>query len=210
MLVDPYQTRDAARLARYRQYLDFYDGAQWERARLPTERRITSNYARALVRKVVSYLFPEPPTFSANPDRESGRGTRRAMRIAERWRTALVLAVTAGLVLLLGFALNRPDQAGFVLLPAFWATYVAAGYLLHNRWALLVPVLAVALMTIPGYLGSARRFPEVDQLLLLRGVIRGTLTTDCVIAAGLVALGAGLYRLAARQRSPRRSAVGRD
>ena len=42
--------RDAARLARYREYLDFYEGRQWLGRPLPQERRLTVNYARTLVR----------------------------------------------------------------------------------------------------------------------------------------------------------------
>lgn len=77
-LADPFATRDAARRARYREYLDFYQGRQWLGRPLPTERRLTANYARALVRKCISYLFPEPPVFSVVPDRESAAGQRRA------------------------------------------------------------------------------------------------------------------------------------
>jgi hypothetical protein len=34
---------------------------------MPQERRLTINYVRALIRKSVSYLFPEPPTFAVAP-----------------------------------------------------------------------------------------------------------------------------------------------
>lgn len=60
---DPYATRDAARRQRYREYLAFYQGDQWEGRPLPNETRIVVNYARTLVRKAISYLFPEPVTF---------------------------------------------------------------------------------------------------------------------------------------------------
>ena len=130
------------------------------------------------------------------------------MHVSEGWRSALVLGATAVLILALGFVLNLPDQAGFLFLPVYWATYVVAGYLLHNRWALVVPALTVVLMTIPNYLGPARRFPDMDRLFLLRSVIRNTITGEGVVAAGLVALGVGLY-VVARGRASRRGAPQR-
>ena len=53
--------RDVARLARYGQYLAFYEGDQWLGSPRPGERRITANYVRALIRKSVSYMFADPP-----------------------------------------------------------------------------------------------------------------------------------------------------
>lgn len=73
-------TREAARLARYREYLDFYEGRQWVGRPLPGERRLTVNYTRALVRKVVSYLFPEPVTFTVLPDGPNAAARERARR----------------------------------------------------------------------------------------------------------------------------------
>jgi hypothetical protein len=55
---------DHDRLARYRQYLDFYQGNQWDRPPRPGETRLTVNYARALVRKLASFVFSQPVTFS--------------------------------------------------------------------------------------------------------------------------------------------------
>src|SRR4051812_30744713 len=76
---DPHSARNAARLSRYKQYLDFYAGAQWEKRPLPGERRLTSNYARALVKKAVFYLFPDPVTFSVvGEGRQSARAEARA------------------------------------------------------------------------------------------------------------------------------------
>ena len=77
---DPWATRDAARRARYRELLDFYEGRQWLGKPLPGERRLTANYARALVRKGVSYLFPEPVIFSAVPDGADEAAQTRAQR----------------------------------------------------------------------------------------------------------------------------------
>jgi hypothetical protein len=55
--------RDTARMNRYRTYLAFYEGEQWDERRRAGERRLTVNYARALVRKSASYLMPRPVTF---------------------------------------------------------------------------------------------------------------------------------------------------
>ena len=55
--------RDTARMNRYRTYLAFYEGDQWDERRRAGERRLTVNYARALVRKSASYLMPRPVTF---------------------------------------------------------------------------------------------------------------------------------------------------
>ncbi|MGN6562688.1 MAG: phage portal protein [Thermomicrobiales bacterium] len=60
--------REGARRARYREYLDVYEGRQWLGSPLPRERRLTANYARALVRKTASYLFPESVTFTVLPE----------------------------------------------------------------------------------------------------------------------------------------------
>lgn len=48
---------DADRLRRYRESLDFYHGRQWTGAPRRRERRLTFNYARAIVDKVTSYLM---------------------------------------------------------------------------------------------------------------------------------------------------------
>lgn len=65
--------QDTERLNRYRQYLDFYEGQQWDRRRRGNETRLTINYARALVRKVASHVFPEPVVFSVPESEEAER-----------------------------------------------------------------------------------------------------------------------------------------
>lgn len=80
---DPWAARDTARRARYREYLAFYEGEQWQGRPLPGERRLTINYARALVRKCVSYLFPEPVTFAVTPEGSDDRARERARRAEE-------------------------------------------------------------------------------------------------------------------------------
>ncbi|HMM49081.1 MAG TPA: phage portal protein [Miltoncostaeaceae bacterium] len=65
----PHQrSEDAARLARHAQARRFYDGDQWERKRRPGERRVVVNYARTMVRKVVSYVFGAPVSFVVPQD----------------------------------------------------------------------------------------------------------------------------------------------
>lgn len=59
------QDADATRLTRYRQALDFYNGTQYTARRRAGETRLVMNYARALVRKGVSYLFTDDPEFVA-------------------------------------------------------------------------------------------------------------------------------------------------
>lgn len=66
--------RDTARMNRYRRYLAFYSGDQWDDRRRAGERRLTVNYARALVRKAASYLMPRPVTFDVvEGEREQGK-----------------------------------------------------------------------------------------------------------------------------------------
>ena len=63
---DPFE-RDRARMNRYRELRDFYDGAQWVGKARRGEKRLVVNYARALVRKVVSYALPDPVGFEVPP-----------------------------------------------------------------------------------------------------------------------------------------------
>src|SRR3954471_11259841 len=55
---------DQTRRLRYEEALAFYRGEQWPSARRRGETRLTVNYARALLRKVASYVFPAPVTFN--------------------------------------------------------------------------------------------------------------------------------------------------
>jgi hypothetical protein len=73
-------SQDVERLNRYREYLEFYEGDQWERRRRAGETRLTFNYARALVRKVASYVFPEPVVHSV---REDAGGSDQQRELAE-------------------------------------------------------------------------------------------------------------------------------
>src|SRR6266508_2320680 len=78
---------DRERLARYAEALAFYRGDQWLGRRRRGETRLTFNYARALVRKVASYVFPAPVTFSVPS--EGGPGEDAAASRAERAVAAL-------------------------------------------------------------------------------------------------------------------------
>jgi hypothetical protein len=60
--VDPFE-RDRGRLARYKERQEFYEGGQWL-GRPRRQTRMTVNYARALVRKVVSYALPDRVGFT--------------------------------------------------------------------------------------------------------------------------------------------------
>lgn len=64
--VDPFE-RDRSRLARYKERRAFYEGEQWSGKARRRQTRMTINYARALVRKVVSYALPDRVGFSVPP-----------------------------------------------------------------------------------------------------------------------------------------------
>ncbi len=48
---------DTDRLRRYQEHLDFYSGRQWPGRARPGERRLTFNYAKAIVDKLASYVM---------------------------------------------------------------------------------------------------------------------------------------------------------
>jgi len=74
---------DEDRLRRYRDNLDFYEGRQWEGRARRTERRLTFNYAKALVDKVTSYLLNGQSVQVEASDGDTPSGRERA-RAAER------------------------------------------------------------------------------------------------------------------------------
>jgi hypothetical protein len=72
--------RDADRLRRYKELIDFYQGQQWEGYARRGEKRLTFNYAKVFIDKVTSYLmsgisFIVEPTQDSD---EAGAGARRA------------------------------------------------------------------------------------------------------------------------------------
>jgi hypothetical protein len=74
--------QDLDRFNRYRTYLDFYEGLQWDRRPRAGETRLTANYARTLVRKVGSYVFAEPVVHRVPDD---AGGTPEQRRLAADW-----------------------------------------------------------------------------------------------------------------------------
>ena len=80
---------DEARFAAYADALDFFEGRQWvERARRGEPERLVFNYARALLRKTASYVFPAPVAFAVAAPGE-GAAARDAANRAERRLVAL-------------------------------------------------------------------------------------------------------------------------
>ena len=59
---------DHARLAGYDRWRAFFDGEQWTGRPLRGETRLTFNYARALTRKIASYVYSGPVRFSVLPN----------------------------------------------------------------------------------------------------------------------------------------------
>ncbi|MCA9859777.1 MAG: phage portal protein, partial [Thermomicrobiales bacterium] len=74
---------DRARLARYDEALAFFDGNQWIHRRHPGEVRLTLNYARVLLRKVASYVFPAEARFSIAVDGDQQIANRAERLLAE-------------------------------------------------------------------------------------------------------------------------------
>lgn len=74
---------DRARLARYEEAAAFFAGDQWTQRRKPGETRLTLNYARALLRKVASYVFPAEPRFSVPVDGDQAIANRTERLLAE-------------------------------------------------------------------------------------------------------------------------------
>ncbi len=74
---------DRARFARYETATSFADGEQWRQRRKPGEVRLTLNYARVLLRKVASYVFPAEPRFSVHSEGDETRANRAEQALAE-------------------------------------------------------------------------------------------------------------------------------
>jgi hypothetical protein len=77
------RTLDAERFRRYRENLRFFNGEHWPARSRRGERRLTFNYARALVEKVTSYLLDSASVQVEADDAETAAGRSRA-RAAER------------------------------------------------------------------------------------------------------------------------------
>lgn len=64
-------TDDFDRFARYADLRAFFDGDQWTGRAQRHESRLVFNYARSLIRKTTSYVFPDAVRFSVNPDHDT-------------------------------------------------------------------------------------------------------------------------------------------
>ncbi len=79
------QQRDTTRLRDYRENLEFYRGVQWTEPQRRRERRLTFNYAKAIIEKTAAYVVsgvssvvdPFGPTAGAQ---ERARATEQALR----------------------------------------------------------------------------------------------------------------------------------
>lgn len=76
---------DRDRFARYEEAVAFFQGGQWTQRRKPGEMRLTLNYARALLRKTASYVFPAEPRFSVQVE-----GEQAVANLAERALAATI------------------------------------------------------------------------------------------------------------------------
>ncbi len=74
---------DRARLARYAAATAFFTGDQWTERRRPAETRLTLNYARALLRKTASYVFPAEARFSIPVEGDQQVANRAERLLAE-------------------------------------------------------------------------------------------------------------------------------
>ena len=73
---------DISRLRAYRENLEFYQGRQWQEHQRRRERRLTFNYAKAVIEKTASYAL-SGVSFVVDPEDSSPEALERARR-AER------------------------------------------------------------------------------------------------------------------------------
>jgi hypothetical protein len=83
---------DADRLARYADLRAFFDGDQWLGRAGRHETRHVFNYARSLVRKTSSYVFPAPVRFAVTPDGDDPADRKMANQV-ERTLAATIAAL---------------------------------------------------------------------------------------------------------------------
>ncbi len=70
---------DLERIRRYKDYLNFYQGGQWDGRERKGERHLTFNYARVFIDKVTSYLM-SGITFAVEPVEDSEKGRTQAQK----------------------------------------------------------------------------------------------------------------------------------
>ena len=85
-------TDDYDRFARYADLRGFFDGDQWLGRAQRHETRLVFNYARSLVRKTSSYVFPAPVRYSVTPDDDSPPAREHANRV-ERLLAGVIAAL---------------------------------------------------------------------------------------------------------------------
>src|SRR5581483_4258691 len=78
-----FRLHESARLRRYRQYQDFYEGRHFERPRNGRS-SLVLNYARAIVDKGIAYLLGRGIGFGVVPAREGDELERRRAAAAEQ------------------------------------------------------------------------------------------------------------------------------
>jgi len=76
---------DTERMRRYRNYLDFYHGRQWEGRIERGEKRLTFNYCRVFIDKLTSYLM-SGMTFNVEPVNNTPEAALKARRAEEALR----------------------------------------------------------------------------------------------------------------------------
>lgn len=76
---------DAGRLRAYRENLEFYQGRQWLEWERRRERRLTFNYAKAVIEKTASYTM-SGVSFAVDPDDGSAEALARARRTEQALR----------------------------------------------------------------------------------------------------------------------------
>ena len=82
----PQQAQDeSGRLRRYQENLDFYEGKQWAESRRRGDRRLTFNYARAVIEKAASYTMAGVG-FVVDPHDASPAAHERARRAEQAIR----------------------------------------------------------------------------------------------------------------------------
>ena len=79
---------DAGRLRAYRENLEFYQGRQWLGPQRRRERRLTLNYAKAVIEKTASYTM-SAASFVVDPEDPSLEGLAEAARRARGAEEAL-------------------------------------------------------------------------------------------------------------------------
>ena len=84
---------DEARFGQYAAAMGFYRGNQWPTPARRGSRQLVFNYARTLLRKSSSYVFPAPVSFSITPNDSGSSVQAAAQEIANRAERLLIATV---------------------------------------------------------------------------------------------------------------------